>query len=543
VNNWGNVVIIYHAAGLYSLVAHLAKGTVRVHEGQHLRRGEVLGFCGSSGRSPTPHLHFQLQSTALLGAPTLPCRFSDLVVQRDVEALTLASAPLEGEVVRNLEPQEDLAAFFAIEPGATLAFRKGRETEHLEHEVDLLGNLVLRSREHGTTLAFARSSEGLTTFDPLGPSRSALHLVRAALPRVPFDAAAIEWNDYLPALWSRWSLLGPLRDFIAPFAPQAGLEMRYHAHRSGDELVVLGESMKQRRGRPLVRTRATLTRARGLVAVEVRAGRKHTSCERRDAIDEAFARARGASTSLPIPSGRIVMIMKRRKCVAAGLLIAAGCGVGNSRTIDKEPAAAVNVALPSAPPSPPILTGGDTVAAAAFQKSYADEIAGDFEAALSDLAGLTATGFVQYVVELRRGWLLSKLGRNAESVAAYGSASSLEPAAVEPRLGTLAPLGALRRWPEVESAAREALKRDPGNYTASIRLAYALHSQARYAEAEAAYRALLTLYPADVDVRGGLGWSLLKGNKIAEAQAAFAAVLAIAPKNGLALDGAAAARR
>ena len=35
----------------------------------------MLGLCGSSGRSPRPHLHFHLQGTAALGAPT-PLRVS-----------------------------------------------------------------------------------------------------------------------------------------------------------------------------------------------------------------------------------------------------------------------------------------------------------------------------------------------------------------------------------------------------------------------------------------------------------------------------------
>ena len=31
----------------------------------------MLGLCGSSGRSPEPHLHFRLQSRAGLGSPTI----------------------------------------------------------------------------------------------------------------------------------------------------------------------------------------------------------------------------------------------------------------------------------------------------------------------------------------------------------------------------------------------------------------------------------------------------------------------------------------
>lgn len=538
-NNWGNAVVVYHGTGLYSLVAHLAKGSVCVREGQPVRRGEVLGSCGSSGRSPRPHLHFQLQTTPQLGAPTLPCRFSDLVLVRDAEELTLATTPRVDETVRNLEAEEELAAFFALEVGAVLELRAEGETEHLEHEVDLLGSLVLRSREHGATLAFARTEDGFTAFDALGPGRSVLHAVRAALPRVPFDAAALEWTDYLPARWSGGSVLGPLRDFIAPFAPQAGLEMKYRALRKGDALVVSGQSTRRRRGEPLVRTRATLRRGRGLVALEVHTGGTHLTYERGDAANEAFERARAASPS-PSASRRKVMTMKRIQWVGVALFIAAGCARGH---IEKDPSELVTVETTAAPVATNVSLAAAETTSAAFQKSYNDEAAGDSDAALAALAGVTATGNAQYVVELRRGWLLYKLGKNAEAAAAYGRASALEPNAIEPRVGALPPLGALRRWADVESMAREVQKKDPGNYTASLRLAFALYSQAKYVEAEAAYRTLLTLYPSDVEVRAGLGWSLVKENKLTDAQVAFAEVLAVAPKNALALEGAAAARR
>ena len=236
------------------------------------------------------------------------------------------------------------------------------------------------------------------------------------------------------------------------------------------------------------------------------------------------------------------MIMKRIQWVTVALLIAAGCARAKNESIGRDVASAVEVATPLAPlDQKPSVGAGDTPSAA-FQKSYNDEAAGAFELALSDLAGIATTGYVQYVVELRRAWLLYRLGRNAESVTAYGKASALDPTAVEPRLGSLPPLGALRRWTDVESTAREILRKDSGNYTATIRLAYALYSQAKYAEAEATYRALLALYPSDVDVRAGLGWSLLKENKGPDAQTVFAEVLAIAPKNSLAIEGAAAAR-
>ncbi|GAB3577382.1 urea transporter [Hymenobacter daeguensis] len=69
--NWGNTVVIRHAPGLYSQLSHLRAHSVPVKPGDYVRRGEVVGTCGSSGRSPEPHLHFQVQATPYVGSRTV----------------------------------------------------------------------------------------------------------------------------------------------------------------------------------------------------------------------------------------------------------------------------------------------------------------------------------------------------------------------------------------------------------------------------------------------------------------------------------------
>ncbi|HPC83997.1 MAG TPA: M23 family metallopeptidase [Thermoanaerobaculaceae bacterium] len=55
----GNSVFVDHGGGLISMCFHLADLPVR--EGQEVRRGEVLGHVGSTGRATGPHLHFGLR--------------------------------------------------------------------------------------------------------------------------------------------------------------------------------------------------------------------------------------------------------------------------------------------------------------------------------------------------------------------------------------------------------------------------------------------------------------------------------------------------
>jgi tetratricopeptide (TPR) repeat protein len=176
-----------------------------------------------------------------------------------------------------------------------------------------------------------------------------------------------------------------------------------------------------------------------------------------------------------------------------------------------------------------------------FQRSYDAEAAGKTQDALAALDAIPAPQQSGYVAQLRRGWLLYKLGKHAEAIDAYGRAVAAEPKSVEARVGALLPAMALRRWADVESGAREVLKLDPASYLGTLRLAYAVYNLGRYPEAAGIYRRLAELYPSDVDVRDGLGWSLLKMGKAAEALVELRAVLDVAPRNTLALEGVKAA--
>ena len=61
----GNSVILDIGGGNYALYGHFQPGSVRVKEGDRVRRGDVLGLVGSSGNSLAPHLHFHVMSTPL----------------------------------------------------------------------------------------------------------------------------------------------------------------------------------------------------------------------------------------------------------------------------------------------------------------------------------------------------------------------------------------------------------------------------------------------------------------------------------------------
>ena len=57
-SGYGKHIRIDHGFGYVSLYAHLSKYKVR--RGQKVKRGDVIGYIGNSGRSVGPHLHYEI---------------------------------------------------------------------------------------------------------------------------------------------------------------------------------------------------------------------------------------------------------------------------------------------------------------------------------------------------------------------------------------------------------------------------------------------------------------------------------------------------
>lgn len=57
-SGYGKHIIIDHGYGYQTLYAHMSKTTVRV--GQRVKRGDIIGAVGSTGRSTAPHLHYEV---------------------------------------------------------------------------------------------------------------------------------------------------------------------------------------------------------------------------------------------------------------------------------------------------------------------------------------------------------------------------------------------------------------------------------------------------------------------------------------------------
>lgn len=67
---YGNFIVINHGFGYETKYAHLSK--IMVKRGQKIKRGQVIGHVGNTGKSTAPHLHYEVHKS---GRPIDPINF------------------------------------------------------------------------------------------------------------------------------------------------------------------------------------------------------------------------------------------------------------------------------------------------------------------------------------------------------------------------------------------------------------------------------------------------------------------------------------
>lgn len=88
-NGYGNHVVINHGYGYETLYGHMFK--VKVKPGQKVKRGEVIGWVGSTGKSTGPHCHYEVHKN---GRPIDPVYFfyNDLTPEQFDRMLKMAAS-------------------------------------------------------------------------------------------------------------------------------------------------------------------------------------------------------------------------------------------------------------------------------------------------------------------------------------------------------------------------------------------------------------------------------------------------------------------
>lgn len=95
----GNSVVLKTANNEYLLFAHFQQGSIKVKNGQAVKKGQLLGLCGNSGNSSEAHLHFHIQNQeSMTGATGIKCYFEKLLVNGEVKT---DYSPVRGDKIKN----------------------------------------------------------------------------------------------------------------------------------------------------------------------------------------------------------------------------------------------------------------------------------------------------------------------------------------------------------------------------------------------------------------------------------------------------------
>ena len=250
--NWGNTIIIKHTEGLFSKISHIKQDTFKVAIGDYVHRGQWLANCGNSGRSPEPHIHFQLQTTPHVGSKTLnyplayfmeiqnqaPSPKGESVETQNPKLKTQNSIseggiefhvfdiPKEKSIVSGVNATPLLTQAFLLTPGTIFQWEEivsanSKETKKLlkwEVFTDAYNQTYIYCAQTESYAYYVNNGTLLYFTDFIGDRQSALYLFYVGCHKILlgyYNNLII--NDLLPISGIFNGALKVIQDFVAPF--------------------------------------------------------------------------------------------------------------------------------------------------------------------------------------------------------------------------------------------------------------------------------------------------------------------------------------
>ncbi len=247
VQNWGNSIVIRHLSGVYTQMSHLKKGSIKVAKGTFVKRGDILAACGNSGRSPAPHLHFQVQYSPLVGSKTMEYPISYFNRQfNETPELVQFSVPKRDEILSDITPNRLLNNAFDFQPNQVMRFQytdeKGlKSTESWEAFTDAYNYKYLYCKDKDTA-AYYYCDNSMFYFTAFyGSKKSLLYYFYLSAYKVYLGSTDTTVQDELPfnILRNNW-IVRSLNDFVAPVFNK--MKVRYSSsfiHKTAANEIVL----------------------------------------------------------------------------------------------------------------------------------------------------------------------------------------------------------------------------------------------------------------------------------------------------------------
>jgi len=217
--NWGNSIVIKHTEQLYTKVSHLRKGSITVSEGTYVKKGQIIAQSGNSGRSPYPHLHFQVQSNPDIGSATIKYPIAQYITLNGSHQLKLYNIPSINDQVSNIQAEPSLEKAFNFIPGQTIKFIAFNGSEgKWEVKTDSYNNMYLECLKTGA-IAWFRTNEHLFFFTHFeGDRESELYYFFLGAYQIPLGYYSdLKVKDVFPPTVLKYSPVRFLQDIVAPF--------------------------------------------------------------------------------------------------------------------------------------------------------------------------------------------------------------------------------------------------------------------------------------------------------------------------------------
>lgn len=220
--NWGNTLILDHKNGIYTQLSHLKKDSCKVQVGDFVTKGQIVANCGSSGRSPEPHLHFQVQLTPQKGSKTLEYPISYFIEMKDEKpVLKVFEVPKEGQTIGNVEVADLMKKSLQLTPGIHLKITpEGSDEEELIWTVytDAYNRTYMYCPKTNSSVWFVNDGVMFYCYDFEGDKNSVLfdfYLATYRLLLAPYRE--IEVKDTYPLIHFNNPIWLVIQDFVAPF--------------------------------------------------------------------------------------------------------------------------------------------------------------------------------------------------------------------------------------------------------------------------------------------------------------------------------------
>ena len=224
INNWGNSIVIKHDDNIYSQISHLKIGSFKVKKDDHIKKGDFLAACGNSGRSPEPHIHFQVQSTPFIGSKTLDYPLSHYISETSGRKdYHFFDYPREGALVQKTEILKSVSKAFHLLPGQILRFKisGSNELDRIESweiKTDYFNNSYFDCVEKRAKAYFVNDGNVFYFTNFIGNRKTFLFRFFIGAHRIVFHVDDdIKYEDEIPLHLYSNSLYRYFNDFIAPF--------------------------------------------------------------------------------------------------------------------------------------------------------------------------------------------------------------------------------------------------------------------------------------------------------------------------------------